>query len=317
MNEGHDSPYPDPAPPRGFAVAHVPPDAPGFWSDITELTGGRIGAAIGRCPGPPHADPAAPAIRNALRDGAGPAAALEVLPDSPNCAAVCAVIDPGASTLAYSGLGDVTAVLAAPDTLPRVLDTAADTPVTTTLSPGDTLLLCTGCPDAAGPLLDGCATAHPRGALDHLISALSVAPGSNPFAALLYRHPPGPLDLTLSADSSNLAVVRDQVRAWLALAAVGAEDSADALLAIGEAASNSAEHAVLGVDHAVQMSVHASITGNHLRVTVSDNGRWKPVQEVTGYRGHGIKLINALVDTADVTTGEHGTTVTMLKEMKP
>lgn len=315
MIDGCDSPHPQPPPPRGVAVSYVPSDAPGFFSDSTGLAGGRLAVAIGRCPGSSQADGPTPAIWQALRDGSDPAAALEVL--DPDCAALCAVIDPGTATLLYSGLGDVTAVLAAPDTTARVLDTTADTPVTARLSPGDTVLLCTRCPERARPLLDECATAHPREALDRVISALSATPGTHAFAALLYRHPPMPLDLTLSADPANLAVVRDRVRHWLALSGVCAEDSADAMLAIGEAASNSVEHSVLGTDRAVHVGVNAVIVGDQLRVTVSDNGRWKPAAEVTGYRGHGIKLINALVDTADITTSEAGTTVTMLKEMRP
>lgn len=315
MIEGRDSPHPQPPLHRGFAISYVPSEAPGFFSDITGLAGGRVGVAIGLCPSSPVADDPAPVIRKALRDGSDPAAALEIL--DPECTALCAVIDPGASTLVYSGLGDVTVVLTAPDTAPRALDTTADTPVTATLSPGDTVLLCTRCPEQARPLLDQCATAHPREALDRVVSALSATPGTRAVAALLYRHPPMPLDLTLSADPANLAVVRDRVRHWLALSGVGAEDSADAMLAIGEAASNSVEHSVLGTDRDVHVRVRAVIVGDQLRVTVSDNGRWKPAAEVTGYRGHGIKLINALVDTADVTTSDAGTTVTMLKEMRP
>jgi anti-sigma regulatory factor (Ser/Thr protein kinase) len=326
VDEGRSSAAPDSPPPYGFAVRCSPTDAPGLWHEITALSGGRLGAAVGSrprsstatelTPGSAQVNPPASAIRTALRTGADPAAALAAL-DAPGSAALCAVIDPRTSTLAYSTLGAAAPVISAPETAHRVLDLAAGTVATGRLSPGETLLLCTGDAEEAGSLLDECAAAHPRTTLDHVMSALSARPVAEALAALVYRHPPAPLEITVAADPSNLAVLRGELRDWLALAGVDTEDSADALLAIGEAASNAAEHSVVGTVGDVQLNVRAAVRGEQLSLTVSDNGRWKTARDFTGHRGHGIKLIKALMDTADVTTGEHGTTVTMLKEMGP
>lgn len=49
--------------------------------------------------------------------------------------------------------------------------------------------------------------------------------------------------------------------------------------------------------------------------TVSDNGRWKPPPQCPGNRGHGIRLMDALLDAVHLTRTEYGTTVEMFKEL--
>lgn len=122
------------------------------------------------------------------------------------------------------------------------------------------------------------------------------------------------MSVTVPADPASLAVIRSELRHWLAVAGVDSETAADTLLAVGEAASNATEHSVLGADHDVELTVDAVVSGDRLLFTVADNGRWKPPPESPGHRGHGIRLINALVDDADLVTGAQGTTVQMIKE---
>lgn len=131
-------------------------------------------------------------------------------------------------------------------------------------------------------------------------------PGSSPLE---------PITVTLPALPDNLAVVRGRLRQWLAQAGVDPESCADVLLAVGEATANAVEHAVIGADHPVTLAVTAARSGNLLLLTVSDDGRWKPVTEPQGYRGHGMHLINALVDSVELTATAGGTTVQMLKEL--
>lgn len=131
------------------------------------------------------------------------------------------------------------------------------------------------------------------------------------------RLPPDPLTVTVDAVPGNLAVLRTRLRDWLTSADVGAETAADVMLAVGEATANAAEHARVGVAHAVRVTMSAAVAGDGLDLAVSDNGRWKPVAAAAGYRGHGLKLIEALVDSHTVTTNEDGTTVTMRKELVP
>ena len=147
-------------------------------------------------------------------------------------------------------------------------------------------------------------------------ATLAPRAGDDDVALLLYRHRPAPLNLSISAEPTSLATIRAHMRRWLPAAAVDPDTAADVLLAVGEAASNAAEHATVGARHRVELTVTASVTGEGLRMTVSDNGCWKPPPEFPGNRGHGIRLIDALVDTVYLTATEHGTTVEMLKELR-
>ena len=90
------------------------------------------------------------------------------------------------------------------------------------------------------------------------------------------------MSITLPAEPSNLAASRGRLRTWLSEAGVDPESAADVLLAVGEAAANATEHAVIGTDHEVSMTVSAALSGNILMLTVSDNGRWKPAAESPG-----------------------------------
>jgi anti-sigma regulatory factor (Ser/Thr protein kinase) len=124
------------------------------------------------------------------------------------------------------------------------------------------------------------------------------------------------MTIMLPAVPDSLAVVRARMREWLARAGLDSESCADVLLAVGEATANAAEHAVVAAEHAVTVVVSAALCGKLLLVTVSDDGRWKPAAKPPqGYRGHGMTLMNALVDSVDLTATAGGTTVQMRKEL--
>ena len=123
------------------------------------------------------------------------------------------------------------------------------------------------------------------------------------------------LRVRVPAEPTSLAVVRAQLRGWLQAAGVGAETAADLLLAVGEAASNAAEHACDGPRHKVELTVTASVIGDQVRLAVRDDGRWKPPPHSPGNRGHGLRLISALVDTVQLSATDDGTTVEMTKEL--
>lgn len=142
-----------------------------------------------------------------------------------------------------------------------------------------------------------------------------MAEALNSGAAVPAPFPLEPMTITLPAVPDSLAVVRGRLREWLAQAGVDPEFSADVLLAVGEASANAVEHSVVGTEHPVTMDVRAALCGNMLVLTVSDNGRWKPSTEPQRYRGHGMHLINALVDSVELTATAGGTTVQMLKEL--
>ena len=128
---------------------------------------------------------------------------------------------------------------------------------------------------------------------------------------------PAPMRIQLPAIPASLAVIRAHLRRWLPTAAVNASAAADVLLAVGEAASNAVEHAVRGAAHNVVVEVTARATDTGLALTVKDNGRWHaPPSNPRGHRGHGSRLMRALVDTVTITPTPQGTTVEMRKELE-
>jgi anti-sigma regulatory factor (Ser/Thr protein kinase) len=129
---------------------------------------------------------------------------------------------------------------------------------------------------------------------------------------------PAPLRIRLPAVPASLAVIRAHLRTWLPTAAVSPCTAADVLLAVGEAASNAVEHAVHGVTRNVELEVTARATNTGLALTVKDNGRWHASPPTAqGRRGHGSRLMSALVDQVTITPSPQGTTVEMRKELHP
>ena len=133
---------------------------------------------------------------------------------------------------------------------------------------------------------------------------------------------PAPLRIRLPAIPASLAVIRARLRTWLPTAQVTPSAAAEVLLAVGEAASNAVEHAVRGADGDVELEVTARATTTGLALTVKDNGRWHaPLKSQrsgrSAQRGHGSRLMSALVDTVTITPTPQGTTVEMRKELHP
>jgi anti-sigma regulatory factor (Ser/Thr protein kinase) len=125
---------------------------------------------------------------------------------------------------------------------------------------------------------------------------------------------PAPLQIRLPAIPASLAVIRAHLRTWLPTARVNPSAAADVLLAVGEAASNAVEHAVRGTARDVHLEVTAWATNTGLTLTVKDNGHWHAPRR-SAQRGHGSRLMSALVDTVTITPTPQGTTVEMRKEL--
>jgi anti-sigma regulatory factor (Ser/Thr protein kinase) len=127
---------------------------------------------------------------------------------------------------------------------------------------------------------------------------------------------PPPLRIRVPAIPASLAVIRAHLRTWLPTARVNPSAAADVLLAVGEAASNAVEHAVRGTAGDVELEVTAWATRTGLALTVKDTGRWHAPRR-SAQRGHGSRLMSALVDTVTITPTPQGTTVEMRKELHP
>ncbi|HZQ31678.1 MAG TPA: SpoIIE family protein phosphatase [Mycobacterium sp.] len=341
--------------PHGFAVRYTPAVEPlevgGDWYDVIELGEGRIGIVVGDSVG--RGLPAA-AVMGQLRSAAQalllrtpmPAQALSDLDrfarriPAASCTTVfCAVIDVAASTVRYSSAGHPPPVLV-DRTGSHLLDHAQSVPLAATetvwsrpeaevtLLPGATLLLYTdglierrgeslsvGI-ERASKALDSHRHSHPDHLADRLMTDLAPPSGfDDDVAVLLYRHPPASLTLRSPARPASLATIRAHLRRWLPAAAVSTDTAEEVLLAVGEAAANATEHATRGVAHDVELTVTAQLTKRGLALAVTDDGQWHQSSRATADRGHGIALMNALVDSVEITATGQGTTVEMLKEL--
>jgi anti-sigma regulatory factor (Ser/Thr protein kinase) len=173
---------------------------------------------------------------------------------------------------------------------------------------------------AAAALIAGHGTQHPDAVADQVMSGMMPAAGfEDDVAVLLYRHPPAPLRIHVTAaDSSCLAVIRARLRQWLPQGGIGDRDGTDILIAVGEAAANAYEHGTAGRGDGhepVQITVTVRAAHALVEATVTDTGSWRSPRAEPDTRGHGIAFMHALMDHVDISTTEHGTTVTMSKEI--
>ena len=342
----------------------VPPlEVGGDWYDVVPLPGQRTGVVVGDCVG--RGLPAA-AVMGQLRSASqavllrasGPAEALTDLdtfagriPGAECATMFCAIIDHAAGTVTYSCAGHPPPILVTAAGERRLLDQARSLPLgmmpdgwerhqaTTELPAGATLMLYTdglverrsqpldaGIDAAAAAMTERVAD-HPDLVADHVMSAMTPAAGyDDDVAALIYRHPPAPLAVQVSADDpSCLAFLRAELRRWLSAAGVGSREASDIMIAAGEATANAVEHATAGRPAGsapVEVTLTARADHATMRLTVADTGIWRPPpadreEPAPGTRGHGVIFMHALMNEVTIDPAAHGTTVTMTKDLKP
>ncbi|MEU6807800.1 ATP-binding protein [Streptomyces sp. NPDC046831] len=135
--------------------------------------------------------------------------------------------------------------------------------------------------------------------------------GGHDDVAVLLRRRPGPLDLAFPAESSQLAPVREALRAWLDHCRVPPRTRQNVLVAAGEACANAIEH---GHRHArgATVRLHADASADGVRLVVADSGSWRtPQPQARPHRGRGMALMRALMQQVTVTPGPSGTSVEM------
>ena len=234
--------------PWGFVARYSPRDLAGFWIEVVTLAPGRTGVLLGCCSTSSTEDGLRSAALSTLQETGDPVQSLLGIAGSPG-SALCAVID--RQTFSYSRHGQAGAVIATPGRPPALMDCADGRRVDTPLEPGSTVLMCSGAPDNVVGLLDDCASVHPEQLTDRIIAGLDHA------AAVLYRHPPQPLSVTLPAEPGSLAISRGKLREWLNAAGLDSETCADILLAVGEATANATEHSVVNSSGRVDITMDA------------------------------------------------------------
>jgi anti-anti-sigma factor len=315
----------------------------GDWYDLIPLGGSRVALVVGDVVG--HG-PAAAAVMGQLRsalaaqllDGCSPAEALERLDrfaarvaGSAGSTCACLVHDWDTGELRWALAGHPP-VLLVDDGGARFLDGGAG-PVLgvpgrppyaeagAALPAGTSAVLYTdGLVERRGETLDAglqrLASAAARLSdlgPDALVGALAGAvlddaPAADDVALLVVRAVPAPLAGRLPAEPQSMRALRRAVAGWEAAAGLPDELAEDVELALGEAAANAAEHAYPegGGDFEYEL---ARADDGAVEVVVRDHGRWRPVPEDNGYRGHGLRVIRELGRDVRIERGEDGTEV--------
>jgi anti-anti-sigma factor len=129
------------------------------------------------------------------------------------------------------------------------------------------------------------------------------------------RTPPEPLRITLDATIHAARAVRAELREWLSEIGADLDDICDVVHAVSEFVENAIEHgyATTASDRLSKwIVVEAALAGDgNLHASVVDQGRWKDYREGEPGRGRGLAMAEALVNKAQVTHGDGGTTATL------
>jgi anti-sigma regulatory factor (Ser/Thr protein kinase) len=154
-------------------------------------------------------------------------------------------------------------------------------------------------------------------------------PAPQPDPALRSAPWSAPVDLivVLPAIPSAASLVRQRTRAWLDALGWPSEDGEDVVMAVNEAVANGVDHAYRGQPHLGEVRVYGWPTNhpaaaNHpaahrVVVTVADRGRWRPVPSDPGYRGRGLRMMHACMDSVIIQPAAAGTTVIMTHAPSP
>ena len=124
------------------------------------------------------------------------------------------------------------------------------------------------------------------------------------------RNPPAPLSFVVPADARAGATVRQALRDWLPALGVDETDLVLIEHAVSEYADNTAEHAYADREPGALYVDGVLDDAGCVRVTVSDDGRWKSRGARPRNRGRGLQMAEALVTHTSVTHDAGGTTAT-------
>ena len=321
-------------------------DVGGDWFDTLMLPDGRLGFVVGDVVGKGVQAAATMAqLRNGMRaltlDVLTPAETvtklnllLERYIDVPFATLAYLTLDPETLVVTLASAGHPPPLVVAPDGTTRYLEGEGGLPLgvdagvaytehTAVLEAGSIVVLYTdGLVERRGSSIDEGLAALARAAeqaprepnafVDALVGELLGADARPDDVALLaiLLDPAlaAPLALEIPAAPESLPVLRHELEAWLRSAAVSDLDARDILLATWEAGANSIEHSGAGPGTVVE--VNATLSGDRIRIGISDRGRWKE-PEIRDDRGLGLRLIESLMTTVDVERGPDGTRVVM------
>ena len=116
------------------------------------------------------------------------------------------------------------------------------------------------------------------------------------------------LDLTLPAQPVSSRLFRQALRRFYLAAGVGSDAIALLQVAMGEAITNSIQHAY-GVQGGV-VRVQGHVDSGRLVVEIADTGRWRGPHEDGG--GYGLQILKSIVTDVSIDTDERGTTIRLV-----
>jgi anti-sigma regulatory factor (Ser/Thr protein kinase) len=321
----------------------------GGWSDALELADGRVAVVVGDVVG--HGLRAAATmgkLRNAFRAYAltegEPAAVMTRVnrlvtgaEEDVMATALLLVLDRETRELTYASAGHPPPLVLDGDGV-RFLEEGRSVPVgaaeltqfregRATLSPGATVLLYTdGLIERRDvPLerrLEQLATAAQvanrdlERLCDGVLAGVLGAADPADDVALLAIRPEAPradsLVLSPPADPSALSGLRRRLGGFLTAAGADSQEAFEITLAVCEAAGNAIEHAYGPGDAAFELE--AELEAGEVVATVRDRGSWRDPR--SGHRGRGLKIIEGLMDSVDVSAEPDGTVVRMRRRLR-
>ncbi|HUQ55002.1 SpoIIE family protein phosphatase [Lentzea sp.] len=313
----------------------------GDWYEVVPLGETRVGLTVGDVVGK---GPAAAAVMGQLRsaltgyllDGHSPAESLRRLNvfalrvnGAVGSTCACIVFDPDIGELCWASAGhpsplvvDATGARTLGEEIGPVLGAAEfvmPPQHATPLPPGASVVLYTdGLVERRGEVLDegmrrlvaavdAASRLAPAFLVQHIVDRVLTGGQADDVALVVARHLPAPLHRSLPAEPQQLSALRRTATTWAGAAGLSEDAVYDLELALGEAAANVVDHAYPSGGGTFDTSLEW--TGRGVRVTVADQGRWRPAPADKGDRGRGLAMIRALSDSADLVANDEGTTI--------
>jgi serine/threonine-protein kinase RsbW len=126
---------------------------------------------------------------------------------------------------------------------------------------------------------------------------------------------PRPLNMELPAELAVGSIVRHRTAEWLHAHGWPPDECDDVVTAVHEAVANVIDHAY-GDDRSGIVRLTAQVRSladgcAQAVVKVRDWGKWKPAPGIVGFRGHGLKMMNGLMEDVEITTDGQGTQVVL------
>jgi serine phosphatase RsbU (regulator of sigma subunit)/anti-sigma regulatory factor (Ser/Thr protein kinase) len=329
-------------------------DVGGDWYDALPLDGGRVGVAMGDVVG--HGIGAAALmgqLRHAMRayalEGYSPSGVLDRLDrvlrslDGGQMATLLyLVVEEDHRSVTFASAGHVPPLVISPEGEAEYLDTAPNPPLgvfespdhkemTAKLEPGSTIVLYTdGLVEERGASIDQGLEAlrlaasqdpcHPDELCDRLVdSMLAIHAANDDIAVLVLRALPAappPLHLEIPSDPTELAKMRRDLGGWLRQAGAAGEVVELIQMACHEACSNAIEHGYSFGEGLLW--VDAELVDSRVVLIVRDKGHWieRGSEGPPRYRGNGLPLMQALMDTVELTHDNgNGTAVRMARSL--